>query len=112
VQRAQQDRDRARNEAEAYRNKVVPEARGEAAQLIQQAEAYKERVIKESEGEAQRFVLVYDEYAKAPELTRQRIYIETLQEVLASTQKMILDPTLQGTVPYLPLNELRPKTTQ
>jgi len=112
VQRAQQDRDRARNEAEAYRNKVVPEARGEAAQLIEQAEAYKERVIKEAEGEAQRFLLVYAEYAKAPELTRQRIYIETLQAVLANTQKMILDPTLQGTVPYLPLNELRPRPQQ
>jgi membrane protease subunit HflK len=112
VQRAQQDRDRARNEAEAYRNKVVPEARGEAAQLIQQAQAYKEQVIRESEGEAQRFMLVYAEYAKAPDLTRQRIYIETLQGVLAKTQKMILDPTLQGTVPYLPLNELRPKTSQ
>jgi membrane protease subunit HflK len=112
VQRAQQDRDRARNEAEAYRNKVVPEARGEAAALIQQAEAYKEQVIKEAEGEAQRFVLVYDEYAKAPDLTRQRIYIETLQAVLANTQKMILDPTLQGTVPYLPLNELRPRPPQ
>jgi modulator of FtsH protease HflK len=112
VQRAQQDRDRARNEAESYRNKVVPEARGEAAALIQQAEAYKEQVMKEAEGEAQRFLLVYAEYAKAPGLTRQRIYIETLQAVLANTQKMILDPTLQGTVPYLPLNELRPKPLQ
>lgn len=112
VQRAQQDRDRARNEAETYRNKVVPEARGEAAQLIQQAQAYKEQVIKEAEGEAQRFLLVYAEYAKAPELTRQRIYLETLSAVLANTQKMILDPTLQGTVPYLPLNELRPRPPQ
>ncbi len=106
VQRAQQDRDRARNEAEAYRNKVVPEARGEAAQLIQQAQAYKEQVVKEAEGEAGRFISVYTEYAKAPELTRRRLYIETLQAVLANTQKMILDPTLEGTVPYLPLNEL------
>jgi len=111
VQRAQQDRDRARNEAEAYRNKVVPEARGEAAQLIQQAQAYKEQVVKEAEGEAQRFLSVYAEYEKAPDLTRQRIYIETLQGVLANTQKMILDPTLQGTVPYLPLNELRSRGT-
>lgn len=109
VQRAQQDRDRARNEAEAYRNKVVPEARGEAAALIEQATAYKDQIVREAEGEAQRFLSVYEEYEKAPDLTRQRIYIETLQTVLANTQKMILDPTLQGTVPYLPLNELRPR---
>ncbi len=108
VQRAQQDRDRARNEAEAYRNKVVPEARGEAAQLIQQAQAYKEQVVKEAEGEAGRFLSVYAEYQKAPELTRRRLYIETLQDVLAKAQKMIIDPTLQGAVPYLPLNELKP----
>ena len=86
---------------------MVPEARGEAAQLIQQAQAYKEQVVKEAEGEAARFLSVYAEYEKAPDLTRQRIYIETLQGVLVNTQKMILDPTLQGTVPYLPLNELR-----
>lgn len=106
VQRAGQDQDRAINEAEAYRNKVVPEARGAAARAIQEAEAYKAQVIKEAEGEAARFLSVYAEYAKAPELTRRRIYIETLQEVLSKTDKMLIDPTLDGAVPYLPLNEL------
>jgi membrane protease subunit HflK len=86
----------------------VTEARGEAAQLIQQAQAYKEQVVKEAEGEAGRFLSVYAEYQKAPELTRRRLYIETLQDVLAKAQKMIIDPTLQGAVPYLPLNELKP----
>lgn len=109
VQRAQQDRDRARNEAEAYRNKVVPEARGDAARLVQEAEAYKERVVKEAQGEAERFLSIYEEYAKAPELTRRRLYLETISGVLAKAEKMIIDPSLQGTVPYLPLNELRPR---
>lgn len=107
VQRAQQDRDRARNEAEAYRNKVVPEARGFAARAVQEAEAYREQVVKEAEGEAQRFLSVLTEYQQAPELTKRRLYLETLQTVLSETQKMVLDPSLQGTVPYLPLNELR-----
>ncbi len=112
VQRAQQDRDRARNEAEAYRNKVVPEARGFAARAVQEAEAYRERVTKEADGEAQRFLSVLAEYQQAPALTQRRLYIETIQGVLGSASKMILDPALQGTVPYLPLNELRPRGNQ
>ena len=108
VQRAGQDKDKQINLAEAYRNKVVPEARGDAARAIQEAEAYKEQVVKIAQGEAARFLSVYGEYVKAPEITRRRIYIETLQAVLAKTAKLIIDPSLQGVVPYLPINELKP----
>ncbi len=110
VQRAQQDQERVRNEAEAYRNKVVPEARGFARRTVEEANAYKERVIKNAEGEAQAFVEVFNAYRLEPLLTQQRLYLETLQNVLGNTDKLILDSKVQdGTVPYLPLNELRPK---
>jgi len=109
VQRAQQDQERVRNEAEAYRNKVVPEARGFARRAVEEANAYKERVIKNAQGEAQAFVDLYNAYRLQPELTQRRLYLETLQSVLGRTDKLILDSTVQeGTVPYLPLNELRP----
>ena len=109
VQRALQDRDRQRNEAEAYRNDILPRARGEAQRMLQEAEAYRERVINEAEGEAERFLEVYESFAKAPEVTRQRIYIETMQEVLTSTDKVLLGEGAggQGAVQYLPLDQLR-----
>ncbi|MEJ2026728.1 MAG: FtsH protease activity modulator HflK, partial [Limibacillus sp.] len=109
VQRALQDRDRQRNEAEAYRNDILPRARGEAQRMLQEAEAYRERVINEAEGEAERFLEVYKSFAKAPEVTRQRIYIETMQEVLTSTDKVLLGEGAggQGAVQYLPLDQLR-----
>ncbi len=107
VQRAQQDRDRQRNEADAYRNDVLPRARGEAQRMIQEAEAYKERLVNEADGEAQRFLSVYEAYKQNPEVTKRRMYLETLQNVLADTDKVILDKSAGGTVPYLPLNELR-----
>ncbi len=111
VQRAQQDLERARNEAEAYRNKVVPEARGFARRTIEDANAYKERVVKNAEGEAQAFVEVYNAFRLEPDLTQQRLYLETMQSVLGNTDKLILDSKVQeGVVPYLPLNELRPKS--
>ncbi|GAB5470221.1 MAG: hypothetical protein Kilf2KO_32510 [Rhodospirillales bacterium] len=110
VQRAQQDQERVRNEAEAYRNKVVPEARGFAQRTIEEANAYKERVIKNAQGEAQAFVEVFSAYRLNPELTQQRIYLETMQSVLGNTDKMIMDSGIQeGVVPYLPLNDLRPQ---
>jgi membrane protease subunit HflK len=108
VQAARTDQDRMRNEAEAYANKVVPEARGGAARIIQQAEGYKQQVTAQAQGEAQRFISVYDQYKKAPEVTRRRIYLETMQDILANMNKVIVDNKGgQGVVPYLPLPELR-----
>jgi len=108
VQAARTDQDRMRNEAEAYANKVVPEARGGAARVIQQAEGYKQQVTAQAQGEAQRFISVYDQYKKAPDVTRRRIYLETMQDVLGNMNKVIVDNKGgQGVVPYLPLPELR-----
>lgn len=109
VLRAQQDRDRARNEADRYRNDILPRARGEALRVVQEAEAYKERLENEAEGEAQRFLSVYNAYKQNPEVARRRIYLETMQGVLSETDKVILDGQAGqgGAVPYLPLNELR-----
>lgn len=110
VQAAEQTRDTLEKQADAYANKAVAGARGESAQLIQQAEGYRAQVVNQAEGEASRFVAVHDEYAKAPDVTRKRLYIETLERVLAGVDKIILDENArgeQGVVPYLPLNELR-----
>lgn len=112
VQRAQQDLDRRRNEADAYRNKVIPEARGEAQRAIQEAAAYKEQIINEAQGEAQRFLSVYTAYKQNPEVTERRMYLETIQEVFSKTDKVIMDSQNQGAVPYLPLNELRQRSRQ
>jgi membrane protease subunit HflK len=107
VQAARQDQDRLRNEAETYASRVVPEARGEATKIIQGAEAYRERSIAEASGQASRFAQVYDEYRKAPDVIRERIFLETMERVLAGTDKIILDQSGgQGVVPYLPLGEL------
>jgi membrane protease subunit HflK len=108
VQAARTDQDRMRNEAEAYANKVVPEARGGAARILQQAEGYKAQAVAEAEGEAQRFIAVYDQYKKAPDVTRRRIYLETMQGIFGNMNKVIMDNKGgQGVVPYLPLPELR-----
>jgi membrane protease subunit HflK len=108
VLRAQQDRDRARNEADRYRNDILPRARGDALRVVQEAEAYKEQLENEAEGEAQRFLSVYNAYKQNPDVTRRRMYLETLQGVLSETDKVILDKQDQGgAIPYLPLNELR-----
>lgn len=109
VQAAEADKERVQNEALAYANDIVPRARGLAEQLRQQAEGYKQQVIAEAQGEAARFVAIYGEYAKAPFVTRQRIYLETLQEVFKGKNKIIIDNQGggQGVVPYLPLNELQ-----
>jgi membrane protease subunit HflK len=116
VQAARTDQDRMRNEAEAYANKIVPEARGQAARVIQQAEGYKQQVTAEAQGEAARFISVYDEYKKAPDVTRRRIYLDTMRDILAGTNKVILDGKNSSNVlPYLPLPELKqpaaPRTT-
>ena len=107
VQRARQDKTRKLNEAEAYRNKIVPTARGEAAKLIQDATAYKERVVKEGEGEAKRFLSVYEAYKGNKEVTARRLYLERMQDILSRTNMVIIDrgsgAGTQGVLPYLPL---------
>ena len=113
VQRARQDKDRLVNEANTYLNKIVPNARGEAAKLVENARAYKEQVVKQAEGVAQNFIDVYNSYKDAKEVTRRRIYLETLREVLEGENKIILDDSGsgQGVVPYLPLNELKKRSS-
>lgn len=109
VQAARADLERAQNEAQTYANRVIPEARGRAAQIQQGAEAYREQTVAEARGETARFLKIYDEYKKAPEVTRQRIYLETMEKLFGGTDKIILDSGGaggQGVVPYLPLNEL------
>ena len=94
-------------------NRIVPNARGEAAKLVESAKAYKEQVVKQAEGVAQNFIDVYNSYKDAKEVTRRRIYLETLREVLEGKNKIILDDSGngQGVVPYLPLNELNKRTS-
>ncbi|MDA8537735.1 FtsH protease activity modulator HflK [Candidatus Pelagibacter bacterium] len=110
VQAARADMERSKNEAEAYANDVIPRARGEAAKIMQAAEAYKQRVVAASEGEASRFVSIYNEYAKAKQVTKDRMYLETMEKVLADIDKVIIDKnSSSGVVPYLPLPELSKK---
>jgi membrane protease subunit HflK len=104
--KAGQDRERQKNEGQAYANDVIPRARGAAARLTQEAEGYKARVVANAEGEASRFRQVLAEYAKAPAITRERIYIETLQSVLSSTSKILIDTRASGNLLYLPLDKL------
>lgn len=112
VQAAQQERDRLEKEADAYANRVTAGARGEAARLLEEAEAYRAQVVNVAQGEASRFLSVYEEYVKAPEVTRRRMYLETMEKVLGGMNKVILDGVAsgegggQGVVPFLPLNEL------
>lgn len=107
---ALQDRQRAVNEAQAYANQIEPEARGEAERILQAAEAYKEQTVAEANGQAARFGKVYEQYKKAPEVTRKRLFLETMERVLSGTDKIILDQSGGGgVVPYLPLNELGKK---
>jgi len=108
VQVAQADQERVQNEARAYAGRVVPEARGRAAQLVQSAEAYREQTVAEAVGQTARFNKIYDEYKKAPDVTRQRLYLETMERLFGGTDKILLDSSEQGgVVPYLPLPELR-----
>lgn len=109
VQRARQDRDRLRNEAEAYANTIVPEARGQAEQIVRDAEGFKEKSIQESIGEAERFLKVYAEYAKSPKVVKKRIYMDTMAEVYADTDKIILDKDASGVLPYIKLPDINSK---
>jgi membrane protease subunit HflK len=108
VQAARADAERLQNEAQTYANRVVPEARGDAARILQAADAYKERTVVEAKGQAARFNSILTEYALAPEVTRRRMYLETMERVLGGIDKIILDPSNKGSgvVPYLPLDQL------
>ena len=110
VTAAQQDLQRLGNEAEAYANKVVPEARGASARIVQEAEAYREQVVAEARGQASRFEQIYEQYKRAPELTRERLYLETMERVLGGADKIVLDEqgSGQGVLPYVPLPSLAP----
>jgi len=107
VQAARADMERLQNEAYGYANKVVPEARGEAQRILQSAEGYKQRVVNEASGQTSRFLQVYEQYRNAPDITRKRMYLETMEQVLGGTDKIILDSKEgPGVVPYLPLDRL------
>ena len=111
VQAAQQERDRLEKEADAYANQVTAGARGEAARLLEAAEGYRAEAVNSAQGEAARFISVYNEYVKSPEVTRRRLYLETMERVLGGMNKVILDgvgggEAGQGVVPFLPLNDL------
>ncbi len=108
VQAARADQERIQNEAQAYANRVVPEARGEAARILEAANAYRDQTVAEASGQAQRFVKILDEYSKAPDVTRERLYLETLEQVLGKNAKIIIDESAgsSGVVPYLPLDQL------
>ena len=108
VTAAQQDQDRLRNEAEAYANRVVPEARGDAARIVQEAEGYREQTVNEAKGQTARFTQVLKQYTLAPDVTRERLYLETMERVFGGMNKVIVDQNAgsQGVVPYLPLQGL------
>jgi membrane protease subunit HflK len=110
VQAARADQERLQNEAEAYANRIIPEAKGEAERILQAAQGYRDKVVAEAKGEADRFLKVYEQYKKSPDVTRKRIFIETMERVLADTDKVILDNKGgSGVVPYLPLSEFSKK---
>lgn len=108
VQRARADRERLRNEAETYRNDIIPRARGEAERMVQEAMAYREQIVNQAEGETNRFNAVREAYSKAKEVTIHRIWLETMQDVIGRSNTILVDGQSSGGVlPYLPLNELK-----
>lgn len=118
VQAARADLERAQNEAQTYANRVVPEARGRAAQVTQAAEAYREQTVAEARGQAGRFNKILEEYKKAPEITRERLYLETMERLFGGSDKIVLDPgagvpgMAGGIVPYVNLDELGRRQAQ
>lgn len=113
VQTARADLETSRNEAEAYRNDILPKARGQAQQMLQEAQGYKQEVIARAQGEAARFISVYDQFRQARDVTKKRMYLEAMEEILQGMNKVIVDgKNSSGVVPYLPLKELKPKTTE
>lgn len=112
VQRARTDMERLKNEAQTYKNDIVPRARGEAQRMLQEAEAYKKAVISKAEGEAARFDSIYKAYAEAKDVTLKRLYLDTLQQVLGQSRKIVTSDAKQGPLlPYLPLEAAKPATT-
>ena len=110
VQAARADQERLQNEAEAYANRIIPEAKGEAERILQAAQGYRDKVIAESKGEADRFTKIYQAYKQAPDVTRKRMFLETMERVLADSDKVIVDQKAgNGVVPYLPLSEFSKK---
>lgn len=112
VQRAKQDRERQQNEAQAYANDIIPKAKGEAERMIQEATAYKEKLTREAEGEAKRFLSVYEAYKSGKQVTRSRLFLERMQQVLKDSEKVIIDKGQggPGVVPYLPLPEIKKRS--
>ncbi len=113
VQTARADKERLENEAESYHNDIVPRARGEAERIVQEAEGYKKEVVARAQGEASRFIAVYEKYINARDVTKRRMYLETMEDILRGTNKIIMDnggTKGSGVVPYLPLNELNKKS--
>ena len=107
VQKAKEDQQRVINQADAYAEAVVPEARGRAVRQIEEASAYRDQVIAQSEGEAQRFNKLLEEYSKAPEVTRNRLYIDALESVFGNSSKVMVDVEGGNNMMYLPLDQLR-----
>jgi len=112
VLKAGQERERAKNEAQAYANDVVPRARGAAARLLEEAQGYKARIVAQAQGDAQRFSLVQAEYAKAPQVTRERMYLETMQQIYANVTKVLIDTRQQSNLLYLPLDKIMQQVSQ
>ena len=111
VQRAKTDEQKLINEAQAYRNDIIPKARGQAEKMIQESEAYKKEVVSKAKGEAERFISVYNSYKNSKDVTRKRIYLETLEQTLGKIDKVIVDKDAgSGIVPYLPLPELKKRS--
>jgi len=108
--KAREDKERLENEAQAYSNEILPKARGGAARIVEDAKAYKAKVVAEAQGQADRFVAVMKEYNKAPEVTRNRLYLETLQQVYSSTSKVMVDAKGNGNLLMLPLDKLMQQT--
>jgi membrane protease subunit HflK len=106
VQNAKTEQERVKNQAEAYSNDILPRAAGDAAKMIEDAEAYKQSVVAKAKGDTSRFLAVYQQYARAKDVTKSRIYLETMQEIMGNMNKVIIDDNSK-TVPYLPLDSLR-----
>lgn len=112
VLKAAQERERAKNEAQAYANDVVPRARGQASRLIEEAEAYKARIVAQAQGDAHRFNRIYEEYRKAPQVTRDRIYVDTMRDMYSNVTKVVIESKQGSNLLYLPLDKIIQSTTQ
>ena len=110
VLKAGQERERAKNEAQAYANDVVPRATGTGSRLKEESEAYKARIVAQAQGDAQRFSSVLSEYQKAPQVTRDRMYIDAMQQIYSSTSKVLVDSKQNSNLLYLPLDKLMQQT--